>query len=98
MTQANQAINPRVTSPAEARIQQQSAADLASVLSKKPRTLWGDAWRRFRHHRVAMIGATVLLLFIIASIFGPILYKVNPEALDAVNLLSKPLTLGHLLG
>ncbi|MCX6045302.1 MAG: ABC transporter permease [Chloroflexi bacterium] len=98
MTQANQAINPRVTSPAEARIQQQSAADLASVLSKKPRTLWGDAWRRFRHHRVAMIGATVLLIFIIASIFGPILYKVNPEALDAVNLLSKPLTPGHLLG
>jgi peptide/nickel transport system permease protein len=47
-----------------------------------PRTLWGDAWRRFRRHKLAMAGAGVLLFFVLAVLLGPLLYRVNREALD----------------
>ena len=39
---------------------------------KEQRSLWGDAWRRFRRHKLAMIGAAVLLFFSVAVIVGHI--------------------------
>lgn len=47
-----------------------------------PRTLWGDAWRRFRKHTLAMVGAVVLMFFILAVLFGPIFYRVDREFID----------------
>lgn len=47
-----------------------------------PRTLWGDAWRRFRRHKLAMAGAAVLTFFILAVLLGPLFYKVDREAID----------------
>lgn len=47
-----------------------------------PRTLWGDAWRRFRRHKLAMAGMVILLFFILAAVFGPMIYRVDREALD----------------
>ena len=43
------------------------------------RTLWGNAWRQFRKHRLAMAGLCVLTFFILAVIIGPLVYdeKVN---------------------
>lgn len=93
MTEATQVIDGSPTNVNVLRLQQASFN-----LASKPRTLWGDAWRRFRKHKVAMIGAAVLTIFIVASIAGPVVYKVDPEGLDALNLLVGPLTPGHLLG
>src|SRR6266508_5877320 len=62
-----------------------------------PRTLWGDAWRRFRKHKLAMAGAGVLLFFIIAVLLGPLLYRVNREALDFSATMVGP-QLKHPLG
>jgi peptide/nickel transport system permease protein len=59
-------------------------------LSANPRTLWGDAWRRFLRHRLALIGAVTLILFVSAVTLGPRIYKVSPEALDFNALLSPP--------
>lgn len=48
------------------------------------RTLWGDAWRQFRKHRLA-IGATIILGFIILAItFGPLIWKLQPDTIDIV--------------
>jgi peptide/nickel transport system permease protein len=47
-----------------------------------PRTLWGDAWRRFRQHKLAMAGLVVIIVFIVAAIVGPLIWRVNREALD----------------
>ncbi len=43
------------------------------------RSLWGNAWRQFRKHRLAMAGLCVLGFFIVAVIVGPLVYdeKVN---------------------
>ncbi len=29
---------------------------VAVISQKAPRTLWGDAWRQFRRHKLAMLG------------------------------------------
>src|SRR5690349_7590034 len=53
-----------------------------------PRTLWGDAWRRFRRHKLAMAGAVVLLIFILATLIGPLVYRVNRDAMDVLNSMT----------
>ncbi|MBA2754285.1 MAG: ABC transporter permease [Chloroflexia bacterium] len=41
---------------------------------RQQRSLWGNAWRQFRRHRLAMVGTVVLLFLILATLFGPFLY------------------------
>ena len=67
-------------------------------LTKPPRTLWGDALQRFRRHKFALIGMAILLIFILASYLGPLLYDTDPEALDFAYTLANPGTPGHMLG
>jgi len=68
-----------------------------NLASKQPRTLWGDAWRRFLRHRLALIGSAMLIFFFAAVLIGPITYRVNPETLD-FNALSSGPSLKHLFG
>lgn len=58
------------------------AAILKAQQMRKPRTLLGDAWRRFRRHRMAMIGMCVLALLIIGVLLGPFIYRVDPKAIN----------------
>jgi peptide/nickel transport system permease protein len=69
MSEADQAIN--VTPAAETS---QVIRQLQLGLSSEPRTLWGDAWRRFRRHKLAMIGASIFLFFCLAVTVGPPIY------------------------
>jgi peptide/nickel transport system permease protein len=46
------------------------------------RSLWGDAWRQFRRHRLAMAGAVTFLLFSTATLIGPVIYRVAINAID----------------
>jgi peptide/nickel transport system permease protein len=55
-----------------------------------PRTLWGDAWRRFRKHKLAMFGAGVLIFFVIAVLVGPLIYRVSMEDIDVLKSMSGP--------
>src|SRR5690242_19329146 len=50
-----------------------SAAPLEVNL--RVRSLWGDAWRQYRRHRLAMAGTVVFILMIIAVLFGPLIFK-----------------------
>jgi peptide/nickel transport system permease protein len=61
------------------------------------RTLWGDAWRRFRRHKLAMAGMVILIVFIVASIVGPWIYRVDREAIDFEASMSGS-TLKHPFG
>jgi len=54
----------------------------------KPRTLWGDVWRQFRKHKLAMGATGVLLLIIIGVIIGPFIWTVDPEYIDIVDAYS----------
>ena len=58
-------------------------------------------WRRFRRHRVALIGAVVLGLMALFATLGHVVYPVDPNAIDQVNWTGYPLApgiAGHILG
>jgi len=42
--------------------------------SRKPRTLWTDAWRQFRRHKLAMFGLVIFTFFVVASAIGPFVW------------------------
>lgn len=69
MSEANQAIDSPLSTAGQARLQQMS-----TTVAIKPRTLLGDAWRRFRKHKLAMIGVFILTFFAFASFLGPYWY------------------------
>ena len=54
------------------------------------RSLWGDAWRRFRRHRLAMVGATAFLVFIAGTLLGPLVYPVAVNTIDFSASMAPP--------
>lgn len=62
-----------------------------------PRTLWGDAWRRFRRHKLAMVGAIVLLLLIAGTLIGPFVYRVDRDEMDVLASMTGS-SLAHPMG
>ena len=72
------------------------AARLAT--SSPPRTsLWSDATRRFRRHRLAMVGFTVLVTLVLAVVVGPYVYRVPINEIDFKAKLKGP-SRAHPLG
>ncbi|MGC9503141.1 ABC transporter permease [Baaleninema sp.] len=52
-------------------------------MNERPhRTLWGDAWRRFRRDRMAVFGAIVLVAIVLGTLVGPLLYDVPIDEID----------------
>ena len=56
-----------------------------------------DAWRRFRRHRLAVIGAVILIAMALAVVLGPSLWKVSINDIDFPSRLEGP-TLTHPFG
>lgn len=72
---------------------------MPTLRSKKPRTLWGDAWSQFRKNRLSILGVVVLTFLILGTIVGPLLYTVNPETIDIMaSELSPTFTGEHPFG
>jgi peptide/nickel transport system permease protein len=81
----------------ESRVQQsqpQSAAarrlELGALASAKPRSLWSDAFRQFRRHRLAMAGSIMLLIMILAVLIGPFIWPKGTGNIDFANGLRSP--------
>jgi len=51
-----------------------------------PQSLWAEAWRRFRRHRLAMFGAAVLLVMSVGTLAGPLVYR---KAIDEIDFRAK---------
>ena len=62
-----------------------------------PSVQGGRFWRRVRRHPVGLVAFAVLCLLYVSVIVGPSLYRVAPEATDALNVLAPPSAL-HPLG
>jgi peptide/nickel transport system permease protein len=60
-------------------------------------SLWGEAWRRFRRHRLAMLGALVLGVIVLAVAAGPFVYRVPIDEIDFKAKLKGP-SRAHPLG
>lgn len=59
-------------------------------LLAKPRTLWGDAWRRFKRDKMAVFGLMILLLIVAAVVFLPLIYTTPIDKIDFANSSSPP--------
>ena len=58
------------------------AAAAEAALRRPSRSLWSDAWRQFRRHRLAMFGVFTFLLLLVATLVGPFVYRGSPDAID----------------
>jgi peptide/nickel transport system permease protein len=62
---------------------------------------WQLAWRKFRKHRLAIIGLGILVILVVAAVFGPILspfvFNSIPKP-DKVVGAGRPPSLAHLFG
>src|SRR5216683_6386812 len=56
-----------------------------------------EAWRRFRKHRLASVGAAILVVMVIAVVAGPFVYRVPIDEIDFKAKLKAP-SWSHPLG
>ncbi|MES2999893.1 MAG: ABC transporter permease [Pseudomonadota bacterium] len=56
----------------------------------RPVSLWGDAWRRFRRHKLAFISLFVLGLMVAMVFVGPLVWKVAINDIDFSARLKPP--------
>ena len=64
----------------------------AAAARRKARhvTPWADAWRRFRRHRLAVASSVILLLMVLAVVFGPSVWRVQINDIDFSAQLQGP--------
>lgn len=79
--------------------EQKPRLDMAEALRVRPqRTLWGNAWRQFRHHKFAMAGMIVFIFFVLLCFVGPFIYTTPYFSPFKYPTDLTPMKEGHLLG
>ena len=58
------------------------ASRSAEARLAKPVSPWGEAWRRFRRHRMATASLAVLALLVAAVVLGPFFWRMPIDAID----------------
>ena len=66
-------------------------------IEKKPTSYWSLVWRRLKRNKGALAGAVILLFFIIASVFAPVLAPYPIEVMKMENRFIPPSS-DHWLG
>ncbi|MBA3414416.1 MAG: ABC transporter permease [Chloroflexia bacterium] len=53
------------------------------LVGRRQRSLWGDAWRRLRKNKLAVVGLTIVTLFIVIAAFAAVIAPYGPaEVVD----------------
>jgi peptide/nickel transport system permease protein len=65
--------------------------------ARRADSLWREAWRRFRRHRLAMLGALVVAVMVVGVLAGPFAYRVPIDEIDFKAKLKGP-SRAHPLG
>jgi peptide/nickel transport system permease protein len=73
------ATQPTVVNVPDRGLPGLSAGDLRT---KEQRSLWGDAWRQFRKHKLAMVGLMLFIFMLLATFIGSQLY---PQEIDTID-------------
>src|SRR5919204_4621696 len=58
------------------------AGVLPIPVARRSDSLWLEAARRFRRHRLAMLGAVLLGVMVLGVVVGPFLYRVPIDEID----------------
>jgi len=72
-------------------------AKLSGLRSQKSRSLWSDAFRQYRRHRLAMASTIVLAIIILAAVFGYALWGHSYSAFSFADQYKSP-SLAHPMG
>jgi peptide/nickel transport system permease protein len=72
-------------------------AKLGGLRSRKPRSLWSDAFRQYRRHRLAMASTIILAIIIFAAVFGYALWGHSYSAFSFADQYKNP-SLAHPMG
>jgi peptide/nickel transport system permease protein len=65
-------------------------AGIPRVAAGRADSLWREAMRRFRRHRLAMVGTLILVAMVVAVVAGPFLYRVPIDEIDFRAKLKTP--------
>lgn len=68
------------------------------LFSRPPRGPWQLAWDRFKRAKLAIAGAIVLTIIVIAAIFAPQIAPYGPNDIDLFSIKVSPGTDNHILG
>jgi peptide/nickel transport system permease protein len=79
-TRATGAATPQVVVKAPDR--GRTGLPVGNLRVKEQRSLWGDAWRQFRKHKLAMAGLLLFIFMLLATFIGSSLY---PQEIDAID-------------
>src|SRR6476660_763088 len=58
---------------------------------------WRETWRRYRRHKLAVVSAVLLLVLIVAVVFGPFVWRIGINDIDFNARLEGP-SLAHPFG
>ena len=72
------------------------AAIVDPQIARASRGLWGDAARRLRRNRPALVGLACIALFAVAAILAPFIAPFDPYEMNGSSLDAPSLT--HLFG
>ena len=78
-------------------VTQTVAPGLPMTAAPASASLWADALRRFRRHRLAVMGAAILAVMVVAVVAGPLVYRVPIDEIDFRAKLQGP-SRAHPLG
>ena len=62
----------------------------AAPIRRPATSLTAEAWRRFRRHRLALVGAVILIAMVVAVMVGPLVYRVPIDEIDFKAKLKGP--------
>ena len=81
-----------------ARVVSGTVAGQLAATTAQPRTsLWQETGRRFRRHRLAMVGSVILLLLVLCVLVGPLVWRLPVNNIDFKAKLKGP-SWSHPLG
>ncbi|MFO7635456.1 MAG: ABC transporter permease [Caldilinea sp.] len=57
--------------------------NVTRALARPSRSLWRDAWARLLHNKAAVVGAIVIIMFMLVAVFAPVLAPHNPLEMNS---------------
>jgi peptide/nickel transport system permease protein len=61
-----------------------------AAAGRQYRSLWGNAWRQFRMHRLAMLGLVVITVITLSCFIGTMVYPRSIDDMDAMQISASP--------
>jgi ABC-type dipeptide/oligopeptide/nickel transport system permease subunit len=92
MTDPTRALDPSAASTVPL-VSDAEVADATAVagaredyeVALKPLSQWQLAWRRFRRHRLALVGSVIFAMMLFLAVFGPIIWPYDALDLERVS-------------